>query len=52
MACLKDEPDAYKTFLTYSESEQKSMIDWIILAKKDEIKVERIVELINKMLRN
>ena len=52
IACLKDEPEAYKTFLTYSESEQKSMIDWIILAKKDAIKVERVVELIDKLLRD
>ena len=52
IACLKDEPEAYKIFITYPESEQKRMIDWIILAKKDEIKVERIVELIDKLLRD
>jgi hypothetical protein len=49
--CFKDEPDAYLKFNSYTENEQKDLIDWIIAAKKDEIKVERIVKTINMLLR-
>lgn len=49
--CIKDEPDAYKVFLSYSEAEQKAYIDWILAAQIDEEKVSRIVKTINKLLR-
>lgn len=49
--CLKDEPKAYQQFLTLTPEEQKTQIDWILKANTDEIKVERIVSLINKLLR-
>lgn len=52
MACLRDKPEAHKIFISHPTSEQKSMIDWILLANKYEVKVERIVESINKMLGN
>ena len=50
--CLKDEPQAYSTFLTFSDSEQKAYIDWITSAKKEETRVERIITTINKLLKN
>ena len=51
MLCLEDEPQALKNFLTYTESEQKAYIDWILSAKKEEIKIERMAETINKVLK-
>ena len=51
LLCLKDEPLAYKTFLGYTEGEQKAFIDWISSAKKEETKVDRIVKTINKLLK-
>ncbi len=50
--CLKDEPQAYSTFLTFTDSEQKAYIDWITSSKKEETKVERIITTINKLLKN
>ena len=51
MLCLEDEPQALKNFLTYTESEQKAYIDWILGAKKEETKIERMAETINKVLK-
>ncbi len=48
LACLKDEPIAYKNFLSYTNSEQKAFIEWIYAAKKDETKVDRITLTIAK----
>jgi hypothetical protein len=49
--CLLDEPNAYKTFLTYTDGEQKAFIEWIYSAKTDETKVERIAKTIDKLVR-
>lgn len=49
--CLQDEPNAYETFLTYNNGEQKSFIEWIYSAKTDETKVERILKTINKIIK-
>ncbi|AOZ98760.1 YdeI/OmpD-associated family protein [Flavobacterium commune] len=49
--CLKDEPLAYETFINLKEGEQKAFIDWIYSAKKDETKVERIANTINKVIK-
>lgn len=49
--CLSDEPDAYETFLTYSDGEQKAFIEWIYSAKTDETKVERISKTLDKLAR-
>jgi hypothetical protein len=49
--CIKDEPEAYKTFLTFTAKEQHAYINWVLEATKDEIKVERIVLMIKKLLR-
>ena len=49
--CLKDEPEALETFSSYSESEQKAFIDWINAAKRDETRVSRIKQTIDKILK-
>ena len=48
--CLKDEPKALLFFKSLSGSEQKHYIDWIYSAKKDETKVERIAQTIDRLL--
>jgi len=49
MTCLHDEPTALQNFLKKTDSEQKAYIDWIYSAKNDELKIERIVETLNKL---
>jgi len=49
MICLQDDPYAYQNFLKKTEPEQKAFIDWIYSAKNDEMKVERIAEILNKL---
>lgn len=51
LLCLQDEPEACKTFLGFTEGEQKAYIDWIYSAKKDDTKVERIAKTINRLLK-
>lgn len=52
LLCLKDEPEAYKNYLKFSESNQKYYIDWIYSAKTDDTKVERMAKMIDRVLRN
>jgi uncharacterized protein YdeI (YjbR/CyaY-like superfamily) len=47
--CLLDEPNAYTTFMAYTEGEKKAFIDWIYSAKKEETKIERIAKTISKI---
>lgn len=49
--CLKDEPLAYKNFLNATAGEQKALIDWIYSAKKEETKIERMAEAVNRLLK-
>jgi len=49
MMCLEDEPRALKFFNSITESEQKHYIDWIYSAKKEETKISRMVETINRL---
>ena len=49
MICLKEEPTALKQFEKLSIEEQKSIIDWIYSVKTDEVRVERIIQSINKL---
>lgn len=49
LLCLQDEPVALKFFQSLSESEQKFYIEWIYSAKKEETKVARLAESINKL---
>lgn len=48
--CLIDEPNVYETFLTYTNGEQKTIIEWIYSAKTDTTKVNRIAKTINKIV--
>ncbi len=49
--CLLDEPNGLKNFMTYTNGEQKTFIDWIYSAKKDETKIERIAKTIDKIVK-
>ncbi|MEI7505127.1 MAG: YdeI/OmpD-associated family protein, partial [Paludibacter sp.] len=49
LLCLNDEPKALQNFNNLSQKEQEAMIDWIYSAKKDDLKVERIVQTIDKL---
>lgn len=49
--CFLDEPAAYKTFLSYSNGEQKAFIEWIYSAKKEETRIMRITRTINKLMK-
>ena len=49
MVCLQDDPVALKNFQQMSENEQKKMMDWIYAVKNDDLKVERIALIINKL---
>ncbi len=47
--CLQDVPGVYEAFLSYSNGQKKTLIDWIYTAKTDKTKVERIVKTINEI---
>ena len=49
LLCLKDDPIAHQTFLSYPDGEQKAFINWIYSAKKEETKVERIAKMLDKL---
>ena len=49
MLCIKDEPEAFKFFKSLTDSEQKYYIDWIYSAKKEETKIERMAETVNRL---
>jgi len=51
MLCLKDEPKALKFFQSLTEAEQKHYIDWIYSAKREDTKVNRLAETINRLLK-
>ncbi len=51
LECLRDEPAAHKIFFAFPESEQKQYIDWIYSAKKEETRIERMAEAINRLTR-
>lgn len=50
LLCLHDEPIAFKNFQNLPENEQNALIDWIYSATRDTLKVERIVQTIDKLL--
>ncbi len=47
--CLMEEPNAYETFLTYTDREQKAFIDRIYSAKTDHTKIDRIVKMLEQL---
>jgi Domain of unknown function (DUF1905)/Bacteriocin-protection, YdeI or OmpD-Associated len=51
LECLKEDPTAYKSFLSYTNGQQKEFMDWIYSAKTDNTKVKRIVETLNKLVK-
>lgn len=51
LLCLRDEPAALKFFISLTESEQKFYMDWIYSAKKEQTKIARLAESINKLLK-
>jgi hypothetical protein len=51
MICFDDEPMAYAFYKNLSDAEQKQYLDWIFSAKKEETKVSRIAEAINKLVK-
>lgn len=51
LLCLKDEPKALQFFEPLTEAEQKHYIDWIYSAKKEDTRVKRLAETINRLLK-
>ena len=49
--CLKDEPQAYEGFMNLTKGAQKTYIDWIYSAKKEQTKADRIAIMINKIIK-
>ena len=49
LLCLTDVPIAHKNFINFTQGQQKEYIDWIYAAKKDETRVTRIAESINRI---
>jgi len=48
--CFKNEPKrVYETFLSFTEGEQKSYLDWIYQAKTDTTKTQRIVLMMERL---
>ncbi|WP_020532158.1 YdeI/OmpD-associated family protein [Flexithrix dorotheae] len=51
--CFKNEPQKiYETFLSFTEGEQKTYIDWIYEAKTEDTKADRIVKMMDRLQRN
>lgn len=50
LMCLKEEPQAYKIFMSFTESQQKGYIDWIMTAKREQTKADRIAKTIQRTL--
>ena len=49
LLCLEDDAKAKKFFHSLSDSEKRFYIDWIYTAKKEETKIERMAESINRL---
>jgi len=49
LECLRDEPAAHKTFISFAESSQKYFVDWIYSAKKIETRIERMAKAIEQL---
>jgi hypothetical protein len=49
--CLEDEPKAQKTFHRFSDSEKKYYIEWIYGSKKEETRIKRIVQTIERLMK-
>lgn len=49
LECLKNEPGALETFLSYPAGEQRGFINWILEAKTESTKVKRLTETLRKL---
>ncbi len=50
MECFQTEsPKIFDAFMNLTEGERKGFIDWIYEAKKDETKISRIAEMMNRL---
>lgn len=47
--CLIEEPNGMERFQGYSNGEQKAFIDWILAAKSDDTKYDRIAKTLDKI---
>ena len=51
--CFENEPKkAYETFFKFTEGEQKSYLDWIYDAKTEDTKADRIIKMMNRLMKN
>ena len=48
--CFVEEPHVYEVFLSYSDGEKKTILDWIYSAKTDKTKIDRIAKTINDIV--
>ncbi|MES2763749.1 MAG: YdeI/OmpD-associated family protein [Bacteroidota bacterium] len=49
--CFEDEPKAFTFFKSLTDAEQKQYLDWIYSAKKEETRINRMADAINKLLK-
>jgi hypothetical protein len=50
MECFQNEPsEIYQNFLSLSNEDQKAYIDWIYDAKSDDLKVNRIIKMMERL---
>jgi len=49
MLCLQDDPVTCENFSKLSAEEQKNITDWIYAARRDDLKVERIAQALDKL---
>lgn len=47
--CLKSDQAAYDMFNKFTEGEKKGIVDWIYSAKKEETRIDRIAQTLNKL---
>jgi len=52
MVCLQSDQEAMNKFLLLTEGDKKTIVEWIISAKKDETRVSRIAQTLNKLSGN
>ncbi len=50
LLCLEEEPIALQNFKKSSDSEKKMYLDWIISAKREETRIDRMAKAIDKLL--
>lgn len=47
--CLAEDPDTLEVFESYSEGRKKELVDWIYSARKEETRINRIADLMNRI---